>query len=433
MQINEPASARRSRYQSLMSIAGVVLLTMWVFSSMTSVPQNTIALPSETKTHNSLDEPTHIYSPTELREMNSHITNSGDSSSGKPVALVTGITGMIGSYVAKALIKTGRYRVVGIVRYRSDLFNLGGYLNDIKLVYGDINDKGRMRDIVTSEQPSYIFHFAAQAINGVSYDSAELTLQTNIQGTFNMLEAVRSAGLTKSVRFLLAGSSTEYGVTADTWDGPIPEHAPMSPVSPYGVSKASAELLVRQYYHTYKMHVITARFFIQVAAGGTEHLAVQEFCRQIAMIENGLQDPVLMHGSITTKRDVTDMRDSASVVVSLAEKGLAGEAYNIGSGIAVSVKEILDTALSYSYRKDIQTKEDSSRLRLYDEKILLSDNSKVRKLTDWVPSPDIKQTVEDILQFWRRKIKQRYATAADYEAEQKCLEEVAKNAKVKGD
>ena len=102
--------------------------------------------------------------------------------SDKPVAMVTGITGMIGSYVAKALIKTKKYRVVGIVRYRSDLNNLAGYLSDIKLLHGDINDKGRMRDIVMSEKPAYIYHFAAQAINGVSYDSAELTLETNIKG-----------------------------------------------------------------------------------------------------------------------------------------------------------------------------------------------------------------------------------------------------------
>jgi GDP-4-dehydro-6-deoxy-D-mannose reductase len=232
-------------------------------------------------------------------------------------------------------------------------------------------------------------------------------------GTFNMLEAVRSAGLTKTVRFLLAGSSTEYGATADSWDGPIPEHAPLSPVSPYGVSKASAELLVRQYFHTYKMNVITARFFIQVAAGGTDSLAVHEFCRQIAMIERGLQKPIIRHGTLTTKRDMTDMRDSANVVVSLAETGLPGEAYNIGSGIAVAVKDVLDIAISFSKNKGIITKEDVSRMRLYDEKILLSDNSKVRKLTGWVPNPDIKQTVLDILNFWRVNVNRRYPNEQD--------------------
>ena len=327
---------------------------------------------------------------------------------GRPRALVTGISGMIGSYVAKEILKSGKYDVVGLVRYRSDLSNLAGVLDKLELVYGDITDEGRMREVVKRTCPHFVFHFAAQAINGVSYDSAGLTLDANIKGTFNMLEAVRAAGLTKTTRFLLAGSSTEYGHTADTWDGPIPEKAPMEPISPYGVSKAAAELLARQYFQSYGMQVVIPRFFIQVAAGGTESLAVHEFSRQIAMIERGLQPPVLMHGTITTKRDVTDMHDSAGVVLKLAEMGVAGEAYNVGSGIAVSTKDILETAVSFSTRKDIKLEMDPTRVRVYDEKVLLSDNSKVRALTGWVPSPDIKKTVSDILVYWRRKVNERF-------------------------
>lgn len=339
------------------------------------------------------------------------------SSGKKARALVTGISGMIGSYVAKELVKSGKYDVVGLVRYRSDLSNLAGALGDIELIYGDITDFVRMRDVVKRVCPHYVFHFAAQAINGVSYDSAQLTLDVNIQGTYNILEAVRAAGLTKVTRILLAGSSTEYGRTADTWDGPIPEKAPMVPVSPYGVSKAAAELLVRQYFEAHGMHTVIARFFIQIATKGTESLGtVHEFSRQIAMIERGLQPPVLQHGTITTKRDVMDMRDSAGVVIRLAEKGAAGEAYNVGSGIAVSTKDILAMAVSLSSRKDIQLKVDPSRVRVNDEKVRLSNNSKVRALTGWTPNPDLNQTVSDILAYWRRKIIGRYPDSAGGQA-----------------
>ena len=349
--------------------------------------------------------------------MTTPVTPACSSSTTKPVALVTGISGMIGSYVAKSLIETNRYDVMGLVRYRSDLSNLAGVLPKVTLHYGDVTDTLRMRAVVAQTCPQFVFHFAAQAINGVSYDSAELTLDANVKGTFNMLEAVRAAGLAKTTRFLLAGSSTEYGHTADVWDGPIPENAPMAPVSPYGVSKAASELLLNQYVRSHGMQALTARFFIQIAAGGTESLAVHEFSRQIAMIERGLQPPVLQHGTITTKRDVTDMRDSASVVVKLAEKGVPGEAYNIGSGIAVSTKDILDTAVSLSSRKDITMALDPSRVRLYDEKVLLSDNRKVRQLTGWTPNPDMKQTVSDILQYWRAKVAQRYPAAGAAEAQ----------------
>jgi len=121
------------------------------------------------------------------------------------------------------------------------------------------------------------------------------------------------------------------------------------------------------------------------------------------MIELGLQSPVVRHGRITTKRDITDLRDSARVVTKLVDLGEPGESYNIGSGIALSMKDILDTAISLSTRPDITTLFDGARERLYDEKILLSDNRKIRELTGWIPDPNITNTIADILKHWRRK------------------------------
>ena len=147
------------------------------------------------------------------------------------------------------------------------------------------------------------FPFCSSSHQRIFIIRAELTIDTNIKGTFNVLEAIRSAQLTRYTRFVLAGSSTEYGRTADTWSGPIPESAPMSPVSPYGVSKAAAELMANQYAYSYGMYVITLRFFIQAAAGGTEHIAVQEFSRQTAMIERDCSSQFLSMESFThTKR-----------------------------------------------------------------------------------------------------------------------------------
>ena len=149
----------------------------------------------------------------------------------RPRVLVTGATGMIGSYVVKQLISEDKYEVYCLIRYRSDLSNLAGTINRVSLIYGDVLDAGRMRKVVDSSCPKIVFHFAAQAINGISYNSAELTIDTNIKGTFNVLEAIRSAQLTRYTRFVLAGSSTEYGRTADTWRVRF-RICPMSPVSP---------------------------------------------------------------------------------------------------------------------------------------------------------------------------------------------------------
>jgi len=343
------------------------------------------------------------------------------SSAGKPVVLVTGVSGMIGSCVAKALVASGKYDVHGLVRYRSKLSNLSGYLDKLTLHFGDITDSTRMRSVVRELQPVYIYHMAAQAINGVSYDSPELTMNTNVMGTLNILEAVKTemsgpVADTKAAkakhhvpkcRLLIAGSSTEYGQTADEWDGPLPENAPMKPVSPYGVSKVATEMLAFQYYRSFKIETIVARFFIQVAAGGTEHLAMQEFARQIAMIERGLQKPTLLHGNLQTKRDMTDIGESAGVVVQLAEKGVPGEAYNIGSGEAYKMQDLLDLMIKQAKVK-ITPELDVSRLRVYDEKSLVVDNTKLKKVTGWVPNPNIERTIKQVLDYWRREVNERY-------------------------
>lgn len=323
--------------------------------------------------------------------------------------LITGVSGMIGSHVARVLVSKSCYKIYGLVRPRSNLDTLVGVLDKIILLTGDITDGPRITTILEEIRPDYLYHFAAQAINSLSYGSPEVTLNTNVIGTMNILEAVHRPGL--ETRILLAGSSTEYGRTADTWDGPIPESAPLNPVSPYGVSKVTTEKLGNQYFLSYGINVITARFFIQVGVGGTDSLAIHQFCKQIALAEMGLADPVVRHGNLKTQRDMTDVRDSAFVVVELAEKGSAGEAYNIGSGRAMTIEKLLNVAMSLS-KVPVKAVKDKSRFRVYDEKILLADNSKVRALTGWTPRTNMRATVNSILHYWRRRVSSLYQIQA---------------------
>ena len=320
---------------------------------------------------------------------------------------MTGISGMIGSHVARVLVEKDCHTIYGLVRPRSNLDTLVGILDKITLLTGDITDGPRMLTIMEQVRPHYIYHFAAQAINGISYEVPALTLDTNVLGTMNVLEAVRRTGLL-SCRILLAGSSTEYGKTADSMDGkPIPETAPLEPVSPYGVSKLTTEKMGNQYFMSFGVKVITARFFIQVGVGGTDSLAIHQFCKQIALAEAGLAEPIVRHGNLGTARDMTDCRDSASVVVSLAETGQPGEAYNIGSGTAMTIQDLLDVAIAQSIIP-IQSMVDSSRFRVYDEKTLVSDNRKIRDLTGWVPNTNMHETVSSILGYWRRRVSLLY-------------------------
>lgn len=329
--------------------------------------------------------------------------------------LITGITGMIGSHLARAMLRrNGCFYIVGIVRLRSDLTALAGILNKIELVYGDITDSKRMSDVFMQVKPSLVFHFAAQAINAVSFSMPQLTLDANIQGTLNVLEAVRS--LEKIPRVLVAGSSTEYGRAADTHVGPISENVILDPVSPYGVSKFATEKLAYQYFISHGVKAVTARLFIHVGVGGTDSLAIHQFCKQIVMAELGIGPDTIYHGNLETKRDMTDASDSASALIDLAIKGKPGEAYNVGSGTDMTIQTLLNLAVSHSTNKNLKTAVDVSRLRSFDEKVLVANIDKLRQLTGWTPRPNMELTVLRILDYWRSKVHTLYCYV-DFDSE----------------
>ncbi|CAJ1380200.1 unnamed protein product [Effrenium voratum] len=324
---------------------------------------------------------------------------------------------MLGSHVAEALLERG-YEVHGVVRPRSNLRNVASF--QAQLHTAELTDPWRVLRLLDRLRPDVVFHFAAQAFNSLSFEQPAETLTTNLMSTLHLLEAVRQLGL--STRLVVAGSSTVYGASTEEWDGPVPEEAPMQPVSPYGVSKAATEMLALSYARAHNLHVVVVRFFIHLAPRGVESLALHDFARQVAMVERGLLPPVLRHGDLSTRRDITDIVDSAPVVVCLGEVAAKGTVVNLGSNVSYSMQHLLNELVrlspSWGNQSDspgLRLELDKSRLRAYDEKVVMADIRKVQKLTGWVPQPDMPLLLQMLLDYWRHEIEFRFPEKANDE------------------
>ena len=313
-------------------------------------------------------------------------------------AMITGITGMIGKHLADLLIEEG-CRVAGISRVTSaSLYNR--QKQPYKHYAGDILDTNFLAKAWEDFKPEVVFHLAAQAYNGASWDAEDTTYALNVTGSRNVLNTCRD--ITPKARVIPACSSAEYGFVPDHLI-PIKEDVtPLQPITPYGVSKAAMEMMSRQFHLNYGMDVIMSRLFIHVGPNHPPVTALQNFAMQLAAIKLGRQDPVMKVGNLETSRDFVDVRDGARALWTLAQKGKTGEVYNQCSGKAWSIKESLEMLIEISgLEVDVQT--DPALLRPSDEKVLLGDSTKLEAL-GWKPEIPFKKTLEDIYNNWLERL-----------------------------
>ena len=315
--------------------------------------------------------------------------------------LITGITGFVGSHLAEYLLSEG-YEVYGTARWRSDTKNIDHIKSKIKLIDADLRDAYSVQNAVNQAEPDYIFHLAAQSFVLASWHAPQETLITNIVGNLNILEAVRSSKLKPVIH--IAGSSEEYGKVYPN-EVPIRETNPLRPMSPYGVSKVGQELLSLQYMESYGLEIIVTRAFNHTGPRRGEVFVTSDFAKQIAEIEKGKRDPIILHGNLEAKRDFTDVRDVVKAYLLAVEKCKAGEVYNICSGNEgiYSIKEVLNLLLSMNDVK-IETKQDPNRMRPSDVNILHGDFSKFREATGWKPEIKFEKTMKDLLDYWRERV-----------------------------
>jgi len=307
-------------------------------------------------------------------------------------ALIIGAAGFVGGHLTNELVSAG-WDVCG-TKLPTEPARL-----DVP-VYGlDILDTAAVRNLLGKIKPDCIFHLAAQSSVPVSWKQPALTVDVNIKGVVNLLEAVRDTE--DPPRILLVGSGDEYGYI-QPGEIPINEDTQLRPGNVYACSKAAQGMMGQIYARAYGLEVVIARAFNHIGTGQTDAFVVPGFCKQIAAIEASGSNGVIKVGNLDAKRDFTDVRDIVKAYRLLIEKGKSSEIYNVGSGKSVAVKEILDKLLVLSDRK-ITIEQDPARMRPSDTPVIEADISKVTYCTGWKQEISLETTLADVLNEWRTK------------------------------
>jgi GDPmannose 4,6-dehydratase len=327
-------------------------------------------------------------------------------------ALITGVTGMVGSHLTDFLLENTDWDIYGMCRWRSPLDNVEHLLDRankkdrVFFPHGDLNDFGSLVHVLKESKPDYVFHLAAQSYPRTSFDSPADTLNTNIIGTNNLLEAIRSRELDPVIHVC---SSSEVFGRVPKEKLPIHEDITFHPASPYAISKVGADLIGRFYGEAYNLKVMTTRMFTHTGPRRGDIFAESTFAKQIAMIEKGLIPPVVKTGNLDSLRTWVDVRDAVRAYYMLVTVNpIPGEYYNIGGTFSCSVKEMLDFLLSLSTVKDIKVETDPKRLRPIDADLQVPDTAKFTNHTGWKPEIPFETTMTDLLDYWRAQVAKGY-------------------------
>ena len=314
--------------------------------------------------------------------------------------LITGVTGFVGSHLAEYCLSLDQQvEVIGTCRWRSRRENIEHLEDAINLYECDLRDASSVKTLLADIQPERIFHLAAQSYVPSSWNSPGETITTNVIGQLNIFEAMRETNSTASIQ--IAGSSEEYGLVHPE-EAPITEKNPLRPLSPYAVSKVAQDMLAYQYFQSYGLRVVRTRAFNHTGPRRGDVFVTSNFAKQIAEIEAGQRPPVIHVGDLNPKRDFTDVRDIVRAYWLSLEHCSLGEVYNVASGKAYRIKEVLKILLDNS-GQDIEVVEDPERLRPSDVPLLLGDNSRFCKATGWSPEIPFEQTAKDLLDYWRER------------------------------
>jgi GDP-4-dehydro-6-deoxy-D-mannose reductase len=293
--------------------------------------------------------------------------------------LVTGAAGFAGGHLVDLLTASG----VAVTGWRRQ---------DV-----DFLDGGAVSRAIADLRPSTVFHCAGQPHVGQSWGGTKETLATNVLGTHHLLDGLRSAGLT--ARVLIPGSSYVYRQS----DHALREDDPIGPASPYALSKLAQEMVAQRGIEADRQQVFLTRSFNHTGPRQSPSFVAPGFAKQIALIEAGKMPPVIEVGNLDAARDMTDVRDVVRAYRDIVERGRQGVIYNVCSGKAYKIRDLLDRLVALS-RVPVTVRGDPARYRPNDTPVLLGDPSRLERDTGWKPTIPLDQTLSDLLDYWRKAV-----------------------------
>ena len=313
-------------------------------------------------------------------------------------ALITGMGGFAGSHLAEHLLADG-WQVCGTRLPGADKHLPEELTRSCEVVACDITQPGSIEQVIADAPPEVIFHLAAQSSVVASWEAVEETFRVNVMGTLALLEAVRCTAPT--TRVVLISSGELYG--ASLAHGPASEETPLMPLTPYAASKACIDWVAGHFVAKLGLDIRRVRPFNHIGPRQQPPFVAASFAKQIALIEAGLQGPVLRVGNLEARRDFTDVRDMVRAYSLVAAKGKPGSVYNACSGQARSIGELLEGLLDHS-TVSIEVSRDPALLREVDLPIMSGDATRLHEETGWAPAIGWEQTLRDLLDYWRKVI-----------------------------
>jgi GDP-mannose 4,6-dehydratase len=328
-----------------------------------------------------------------------------------PRVLITGITGMVGSHLADFLLENTDWDIYGMCRWRSPLDNVEHLLDRankkdrLHFVSGDLCDYISLQNAVEEGRPDYVFHLAAQSYPKTSFTSPVQTLDTNILGTERLLEALRRCKDINPIIHVCSSSEVFGRVPKEKL--PINEECSFHPASPYAISKTGTDLVGRFHAEAYGQRIVITRMFTHTGPRRGDVFAESTFAKQIAMIEQQVIPPVVKTGNLNSMRTWSDVRDAVRAYYMLVTiNPVPGEYFNIGGSFSCTVGDMLKHLISISIAKDkIVVETEKDRLRPLDADLQVPDTSKFQRHTGWKPEIPFEQTMQDLLEYWRGRIK----------------------------